>query len=130
MRKFLLLITAILFISVGAFASERQDDEKDCNIKQQSQTVDFKGQKSAKNDFKILNKKTERNSFFKTFKEVRKIKKELKKNQTAMDKMMLTGLALLLGGLIIHLIGVPLVGTILMVIGVVILLYAILKKYF
>ena len=129
MRKISLLITAFLFISVEIFTSEGQVGEKDCNV-QQEQTADFEGQKSAEKNFKFFNKKKKKSSFFKTFKEIRKIKKELKKDQTAMDNMMLVGLALIVGGLIIHLIGVPLVGQIVMIIGVVILLYAILKKFF
>ena len=131
MRKILFLIATFLFVSVGAYASEGEvaGDKK---ISQEKQTVNIEKQKSAKKNFKLLKGANKKENFFQKLKKVRKIKKELKKNQTAMGKMMMAGLGLLLGGLLLYLIvtSAPILGIIVMVLGLVILLYAVLKKFF
>ena len=126
MKKILLLFAAFLFVSFAMFASEGEIEKS----KNEKQNVSYEKQTPAEKSSKQLKKENKKLTFFQKVKQIRKIKKELKKSQTAMGPMMMVGLGLLLGGLIIFLIDVPLVGTVIMILGVVLLLYAVLKKFF
>jgi len=130
MRKILLLVATFLFVSFTAYASEGEI-EKDINkATNEKQNVNSEKQKAAKKSLKLFKNNNKKLNFFQKVRKIRKIKKELKKNQTAMGMMMMVGIGLLLGGLIIFLIGAEIIGTIIMILGLVLLLYAVLKKFF
>ena len=126
MKKVLFLIVASLFIFSGVYGAEGLADENNNSNDQVEYSLE-KAQKDIENA-KKLDKK-----------ELRKLKKaekkKLKKQKRIMqilNNMMMVGLGILILGLLLYLIvsSAPILGIIVMIIGIVLLLYAALKQFF
>lgn len=127
MKKVLFLIVASLFIFSGAFAAEGVADD---NVKAEKK-AELSIEK-AKKDFTQTKKidRKELRKFKKEFKKKIKQRKKIHKIKDVLNNMLMVGLGILILGLLLYLITVGWLGIAVMVIGLVLLLYGVLKQYF
>ena len=130
MKKILLLILAALFISTGSFAVESVVD-------------DTKHTKDQISERPVQDLDQTKKEFVKKFKAKKKAYKQLIKNKVdkikerksikqTMSNMLLVGALILVGGLLLYLIvsNAKWLGIAVMVVGLVLLLYGALKRFF
>lgn len=125
MKKLLFLIAASLFVFSGLYAAEGLTERSTLNKDNSEQTI-----KEIKNHagFKTLDKK-EFKKLKKEFKKELRQKRSIKEN---ISNMLLFGALLLVGGLLLYLIvtGAPWIGIAVMIVGVLLLIYGALTKFF
>ncbi len=127
MKKLFLLMTMSLFIFSGIYGAEslivdNNSDENQIENTKIQQQID--GKRSI-----VQSKKIDKKELRKIRKQVRKIYRENHKDRTNVDNMVLAGLGLLLIGLLFMFI-IHLVGVVIIVLGMVLLVYGVLKMFF
>ncbi len=130
MKKVLFLLVLSLFVFSGAFGVETMSDENDINQEQAENEVSPNNNKVKK----LINKthKVVRKEFKKIRKEYRKFIKDKKRIKNTMNTMLLVGAVLMGFGLLLYLIvsNAMWLGIAVMVLGLVLLLYGVLQKFF
>lgn len=130
MKKVFLLLVMSLFIYSGVFSAESFTDENKLNQKQIENEVTKNNGDTEK--LIIKTEKISKKEFKKIKRNNRKLIKDKKRIKNAMSSMLLVGAGLLVFGLLLYLVvtSATWLGIAVMVIGLVLLLYGVLKKFF
>jgi len=127
MKKLFLLMTMSLFIFSGIYGAEALIVDNNTD-KSQIESIKIQNQIDGKRSV-VQSKKIDKKELRKIRKQVRKIYRENHKDRTNVDNMVLAGLGLLLIGLLFMFI-IHLVGVIIIILGLVLLVYGVLKMFF
>jgi hypothetical protein len=125
MKKLLVLILASLFIFSGVYAADGFSDiPVDKKEKTELKIKDLKKQTDLK--------KADKKEYKKLIKENRKKFKKKRSFLESLSNMLLVGGILIIGGLLLYLIvaGAPWLGIAVMIVGVLLLIYGALTKFF
>lgn len=130
MKKVFLLLVMSLFIYSGIYSAESFTDENKLNQKQIENEVTKNNDDTEK--MIIQTDKISKKEFKKIKRNNRKLIKNKKRIKNTMSSMLLVGAGLLVFGLLLYLVvtSATWLGIAVMVIGLVLLLYGVLKKFF
>lgn len=132
MKKVLFLLVLSLFVFSGAFGAESMSDENNINQEQAENEMIPKNNDTDTEKLIIKTDKVDRKVFKKIRKEYRKFIKDKKGIKKTLNSMLLVGAVLMGFGLLLYLIvqNAIWLGIAVMVLGLVLLLYGVLQKFF